>query len=161
SPRNAWQWGSARHHLFLRVWGDDGELVSEDGLAVLLRGVVQEEGTPGAGDPRLLGRRILGAYARGERLALERLVGGFSLVLLDGYRGRVLLYRNLIGPVVPYYRVGPRGLTFSSNLARLVDAAGEPVRAHESALPAYFVYRFVPGRETLFQDCFRVLPGQL
>jgi asparagine synthase (glutamine-hydrolysing) len=161
SCHKAWQWQASGFELFLRAWGEGIEVVSEGSLAVLLRGVVYDERHPGACDPAVVGRRILGAYARQERLPLEHLVGGFSLVLLDGYKGRVLLYRNIVGQVVPYYRVSSDGLTFSNNLATLVDAAAESPRPNESALPAFFIYRFVPGRETLFEDCFRLLPGQL
>jgi asparagine synthase (glutamine-hydrolysing) len=160
-PGATWHWQAAGHQLLLRVWGGEGQIISQGGLALLLRGVVDDDHAPGLESTSTVGHRLLDAYARHARLPLEHLDGSFALALLDGYEGRILLYRNLVGHVVPYYRATPEGLLFCSNLARLVDAAEEPVLPNEAALPAYFVYRFVPGRETLFQDCNRLLPGQL
>jgi asparagine synthase (glutamine-hydrolysing) len=93
-------------------------------------------------------------------LRLPGVEGSFTLVLLDGLAGRVLLFRNLVGAGFTYYHAGPGGLRFGSNLAELVDGAGNAPRVNERALPAFFISRFVPGRETLFDGFYRLLPGE-
>jgi len=71
-----------------------------------------------------------------------------------------MLYRNLVGTGFTYYHTAPGRLLFGSNLADLVDAAGTPPRPNEAALPAFFLYRCVPGPETLFDGFRRLLPGE-
>src|SRR5919202_1079736 len=44
--------------------------------------------------------------------------------------------------------------------AELVDAAAAPPRPNRGALPGFFLFRFVTGRETLFEDFYRLLPGE-
>ena len=43
----------------------------------------------------------------------------------------------------------------------LLDARGEAPRPNEQAVPAFFLYRNVPGRETLFDGVYRLMPGEL
>jgi len=86
--------------------------------------------------------------------------GSFTLVLLDGEVGRALLYRNLVGTGFTYYAEHAGRFLFSSNLAALVDALGIPPEPNEDALPSLFLYRYVPGRETLFRGIFRLMPGE-
>jgi asparagine synthase (glutamine-hydrolysing) len=73
----------------------------------------------------------------------------------------VLLYRNLVGAGFTYYHAGPDGFWFGGNLADLVEAAGAPRAPNRDALPTFFLYRFVPGRDTLFEGFHRLLPGEL
>src|SRR5262249_55735081 len=54
----------------------------------------------------------------------------------------------------------PDGLLFGGNLAELVEAAGLPARPNPAVLPAFFLFRCVPGRDTLFADFQRLLPGE-
>ena len=99
-------------------------------------------------------------YLEHGELAVEGLDGSFTLALLDGQAHRVLLYRNLVGSGFTYYHAASDGLLFGSNLAELVDASHVAPRPNRDALPAFFLYRCVPGRETLFDGFFRLLPGE-
>jgi asparagine synthase (glutamine-hydrolysing) len=49
---------------------------------------------------------------------------------------------------------------FASNLAELVDATTEKPQPNLQVLPTFFLYRSVPGRETLFEGYYRLLPGE-
>src|SRR5439155_2096527 len=94
-------------------------------------------------------------------LPIEQLEGSFTVALLDGRAGRVLLYRNLVGAGFTYYCAMAGGLLFASNLADLLDARGVAPRPNDRAVPAFFLYRCVPGRETLFDGVYRLMPGEL
>ena len=50
-------------------------------------------------------------------------------------RGRVLLYRNLVGAGFTYYHAGLDGLLFGGNLADLVERRQAPPRPNREALP--------------------------
>ncbi len=91
---------------------------------------------------------------------LRRLEGSFTIALLDGEAGRLLLFRNIVGTGFTYYTQTPEGLFFSRNLANLVRHLDTSLSPNEAVLPAYFLYRFVPGRETLFAGVYRLMPGE-
>jgi asparagine synthase (glutamine-hydrolysing) len=52
-------------------------------------------------------------------------------------------------------------MAFGANLAEMVDELGIEVRTNLERLPSFFIYRYVPGRETLFDGLYRVLGGEL
>ena len=98
--------------------------------------------------------------ASGE-LPVEQLEGSFTLALLDGRKGKLLLYRNLVGTGFTYYTERHGGLVFGGNLAELVRMLDGDCRPNRQALPIFFLYRSVPGRQTLFDGIFRLMPGEL
>jgi asparagine synthase (glutamine-hydrolysing) len=129
-----------------------------DSVALLLRGrAVANLRLPDASD---VANGIAQYYESTGELPVHHLEGAYTLVILDGKRGRVLLYRNLADNGFTYYTVGPDGFRFASNLADLLEAAAGTPQLNAAALPAYFLYRFVPGRETLFKDIYRLMPGE-
>jgi asparagine synthase (glutamine-hydrolysing) len=155
-----WSHEDGEWKLFLHNQGDGLRLFTWGSLALLLRGYARPCGTSGPLDLDRAAEEIRCRYLERGVLAVEGLDGSFTLALLDGASRRVLLYRNLVGTGFTYYRAGAGGLRFGSNLADLVDEAGEPPRPNAAALPAFFLYRFVPGRETLFDGWCSLLPGE-
>jgi asparagine synthase (glutamine-hydrolysing) len=153
-------WGGDAGGLFLRAPGPGCRLFTWDGLALLLRGYARPAGSTGPLDPEGLAEGLRYHYLEHGSLAVDDLDGSFTLALLDAPAGRVLLYRNLVGAGFTYYTAGPAGFLFGGNLAEVVDASGAAPRPNAGALPAFFLYRWVPGRETLFEDFFRLLPGE-
>jgi asparagine synthase (glutamine-hydrolysing) len=145
--------------LFLGARGLCSRLFAWDSLALLIRGYARPE-TGHLPDLELIAEDIRRHYLEEGSLPTEGLEGSFTLALLDAQAGRVLLYRNLIGAGFTYYRSEGRRFLFGSNLADLVDEAGGEPRPNRDALPAFFLYRWVPGRETLFDGFYRLLPGE-
>ena len=103
---------------------------------------------------------ILHEYYKLGELSVNEMEGSFTVVLIDRTRGRALLYRNLVGTGFTYYCETRDGVFFSSNLADLVRRVLSQPEANINAFPAFFIYRAVPGRETLFRDVYRLLPGE-
>jgi asparagine synthase (glutamine-hydrolysing) len=155
-----WRSGGGETELFVESRGDCGRLFTWGGLALLLRGPVRLASASGPPDVERVAEEVRGHYLEYGELPVDDLEGSFTLALLDGPSRRVLLYRNLVGAGFTYYHAGRAGLLFGSNLADLVDAAGVAPRPNHAALPTFFLYRFVPGRETLFEDFYRLLPGE-
>jgi asparagine synthase (glutamine-hydrolysing) len=150
----SWTASAGEHELFVDAAGPACRLFTWDGLALLLRGYVAGE------DPERVAQELRCGYLEHGELAIDGLDGSFTLVLLDAAAGRVVLYRNLVGSGFTYYQAGPDGLRFGNNLADLVAASGAEPRANAAALPTFFLYRWVPGRETLFDGFSRLLPGE-
>jgi asparagine synthase (glutamine-hydrolysing) len=154
-----WTAEGAETSLALRSGGAAALFTWED-VALLLRGYARPAGSTAPLDLERLAQSIRCHYLETGDLAVDDLDGSFSLALLDAAAGRVLLYRNLIGAGFTYYHADTGGLRFGSNLAALLDAVGGTPRRNCSVLPSFFLYRWVPGRETLFADFYRLLPGE-
>lgn len=156
---DAWRWAAGAGELFLHARGNCCRLFDFGPRAVLVRGHVVDTWSrrPSAD---LLAERLHQAYLEQGLLAVDGLEGSFTLALLDGEAGRVLLYRNLVGNGYTYYHSVGGGLLFASNLATLVEVSGETPRPSEDDLPTFFVNRNVPGRNTLFAGFHRLLPGE-
>jgi asparagine synthase (glutamine-hydrolysing) len=154
-----WGWVGERVELFLRG-APAARLCIWDDLALLLRGYARPRGSTGPLDLERVAEELRCHYLEHGGLAVDDLDGSFTVALLDGQAGRLLLYRSLVGSGFTYYHACPDGLLFAGNLAELVDAAQAAPRANPEVLPAYFLYRCVPGRQTLFADFQRLLPGE-
>jgi asparagine synthetase B (glutamine-hydrolysing) len=155
-----WGWVGEGTELCVRGSRTGCRLFTWDGLALLLRGYARPTGSSGTLDLERVAEELRCQYLEYGALAVDDLEGNFTLALLDSQAGRVLLYRNLIGSGFTYYHAGPDGLLFGGNLTELVDLATRQPTANREVLPAFFLFRCVPGRETLFNDFHRLLPGE-
>jgi asparagine synthase (glutamine-hydrolysing) len=155
-----WGWMGERVELFVRGAPACSRLFTWDALALLVRGYARPRSSSAPLDLERIAEEVRCHYLEHGTLAVDDLDGSFTLALLDGQAGRLLLYRNLVGSGFTYYHASGDGLLFAGNLAELVDAVGRSPAANREALPPFFLYRCVPGRETLFSDLYRLLPGE-
>src|SRR5258708_24258087 len=155
-----WGWVGTKTELFLRGDPTTTRLFRWDGLAILLRGYARPAGVSGPLDLERVAEELRCHYLEHGTLAVDDLDGSFTLALLDSQAERVLLYRNLVGAGFTYYHARPDGLLFGGNLVELLDLAAARPTPNRDVLPAFFLFRCVPGRETLFDDFYRLLPGE-
>jgi asparagine synthase (glutamine-hydrolysing) len=156
STGEEWGWLGATHELFVR--GAVGcQLFKWDSVALLVRGYARS--SEGPLDQNRVARYLHEEYCRTGELAVQGLDGAFTLALLDSRAERVLLYRNLIGTGFTYYQASAQGLLFAGNLTELLPHLPSP-RPNREVLPSFFLYRCVPGRETMFEGVERLLPGE-
>ncbi len=154
--RGAWHAGN----VFVRTAGPSCRLYSWDSLALVVRGTVRLGSRRSQSELDRVAEEIRAHYLEQGTLPISGLEGSFTLALLDAHAGRVLLYRNFVGSGFTYYHANHAGLLFGNNLTQVLDALSEPAGVNRRALPAYFISRFVPGRETLFEGIYRLLPGE-
>ncbi len=109
--------------------------------------------------------RVAGAAIGGaglERLArqgrLGEVEGAFALAWLDG--DDLHLARDGVGERGAYYARSGGGIAFASTLRPLLVGGLVPRTLNTAALPAYLSYGYLPGRETLVEGVFELLPGQ-
>jgi asparagine synthase (glutamine-hydrolysing) len=91
----------------------------------------------------------------GDRFA-ERLRGMFAAAVWDSRRGRLVLARDRFGIKPLYYRAGPDGLEFASELRAL--PRGE---VDLDALEGFLAFNSVPAPFTIFRDARKLPPGHL
>ena len=162
SPASVLQHISGEYELFLRVPPQLDQTATQGPISIMLRGYAVLDGAAAtATGLHALLSSLLEHYRKHQDLPVERLEGSFTIVLLDGAAGRLLLYRNIVGTGFTYYAQTSEGLLFGNNLADLVRSLPRDPVPNTEVLPAYFLFRFVPGRETLFKDVFRLMPGEL
>lgn len=151
-----WTYENGETTLFLQPHGFACQAGPSDAIAVLIRGQAHW-----GGSKQDIIQAIRDHYRLHGQLPVERLEGNFTILILDGPRARILLYRSLASNGFTYYTQSQHGFRFGSNLADLVETSGSAPQPNDNVLPAYFLYRFVPGRETLFDGFYRLMPGEL
>lgn len=124
-------------------------------VLVFLRGYVAGR------EPTDAARQLRDEYAQRQELKVDELDGCFTAGLLDGVKGGLSVYRSLLANGHTYYTSGSHHVLVSSNLALLIRALPTPPRPDVSVLPSFFLFRAVPGRRSLFQGIYRLLPGEL
>jgi asparagine synthase (glutamine-hydrolysing) len=102
------------------------------------------------------GARELELLARQGRLG--EVEGAFALAWLDGEG--LHLARDPVGERGVYYAHVSGGVVFASTLRPLLDGGIVPRTLNAGALPAYLSFGYLPGRETLVESVFELLPGQ-
>jgi len=162
NEHNALRWYAAGEHceLALRYSGLKLLPVSEKGT-VLVCGYAVRSGSDRVCLHEELAELVWKGYERLGRPPVEELEGCYTAVILDKLRGRVQAYRNLCSNHTLYYTEWNGCLWFGSNAAVVVRACPRPPVPNQSVLPAFFLFRSVPGRETLFRGVNRLMPGEL
>ncbi|MBM4196592.1 MAG: asparagine synthase (glutamine-hydrolyzing) [Gammaproteobacteria bacterium] len=101
---------------------------------------------------------VLKLYEQRGIDSLRELNGDFALALLDQRSRRLYLVRDRIGVKPLYYSITPDRLLFGSEVKALV-AGGLRPELDTEGLQRYFVFKYTPGTDTLFQGVRRVPPG--
>src|ERR1700722_4197850 len=100
-------------------------------------------------------------YAREGADFADHLRGMYATALFDPSTGQVVLARDPFGIKQLYYVEKPAYFAFASEPQALI-AAGLASRALQPAARAELLQlKFTTGRETIFSDIRRVLPGEL
>lgn len=90
---------------------------------------------------------------------LDDLIGMFAFALYDLETGQLLLARDHFGIKPLFYtRTGNR-LAFASELKLLVQTPGFDRTLNLTALTGAMNYLWVPGNESIFQNCFKLPPA--
>ena len=103
---------------------------------------------------------LLEAYCAWGVDAFARLTGMFACALWDARKRRLLLVRDRLGIKPLYYCVHDGVLTFGSELRALRRHRGFEPCIDRGALGRYLRYGYVTGRQTIYANVWRVLPGE-
>jgi asparagine synthase (glutamine-hydrolysing) len=136
--------GAARARPVGRIRGDVPDPLAADFDSCLL----DSRPVATAGDWR--------AVLAAGRLADVR--GAFALAWRDDTG--VSLARDGIGERTLFYAVTPNGLEFASSVGDLLATGRVPRKLNLRAVASYLTYAYLPGRETLVEGVFEVLPGE-
>ena len=90
---------------------------------------------------------------------LDSLRGMFALALWDGPRRRLVLARDRFGKKPLFYHVGPRGLTFASELGALAASGHFERRPNIDAIAEFLCLQYVPSPWTAFAGVNKLPAG--
>jgi asparagine synthase (glutamine-hydrolysing) len=90
---------------------------------------------------------------------LQRVRGAFVVACRSA--SGVRLMRDPIGERTLYYTCPGRGIVFASSLPAILASGLVPRTLHLPAVAAYLSFAYLPGRETLVEGVFEVLPGEI
>jgi asparagine synthase (glutamine-hydrolysing) len=90
---------------------------------------------------------------------LEFVNGMFAFALWDSVKRDLIICRDRLGVKPLYFAEHNSNFVFSSEVKSLIKF-GVPARINESAFEEFFTFRFVAGSNTLFDNIYKVLPGE-
>lgn len=102
----------------------------------------------------------LHGWAHWGRKALSKLNGMYAFALFEHASRELWLVRDRLGIKPLYYAKLPDRLLFASELKALLPALPQTPEINPLALAQFFQNQSSSGRETIFKDIQRVLPGE-
>ena len=91
---------------------------------------------------------------------LDRVAGSFALAWVDA-DGSLSLARDAIGHRNLYYTHSGSSFVFASTVRALLEVGAAARRLDLRAVAAYLAYAYVPGRHTLVEGVYELLPGEI
>jgi asparagine synthase (glutamine-hydrolysing) len=91
--------------------------------------------------------------------SVERFRGMFAFALWDERKQLLLLARDRVGIKPLYYTNTGKALVFGSEIKSLIADPSVERRINPRAIDRFLTYYYLPGKETLFEEIFKLDPG--
>jgi asparagine synthase (glutamine-hydrolysing) len=92
---------------------------------------------------------------------LDKLDGMFALAIWDARRRRLVIARDRAGKKPLFYAERPGIFAFASEIKALLQYPAIDTEMNASAVPAFFLYGYVPNPATLYRGIVHVPPGHV
>lgn len=102
---------------------------------------------------------ILAAYIFWGLEFVDRLKGMFAIAILDERKDQLILIRDRFGIKPLYYYRGENDFVFASELKAIMLTPEIPQEINYHSFVNYFIYRYVPSPETIWQNVFKIPPA--
>lgn len=90
-----------------------------------------------------------------------KLNGMFGIALWDGRRRRLILARDRLGIKPLYYSRSNGSLVFASEIKSILKSRKVEAALNVPGLEEYFIFRFLAGEKTMFENIYNLLPGHV
>lgn len=104
---------------------------------------------------------ILAAYEAWGIDAVQRFNGMFAFALFDREAQSLYLVRDRMGVKPLYYFTDGEAMVFASELKPIMKYPGFRKEIDRDALTMYLAAEYIPGRQSIFRNTFKLLPGEL
>jgi len=102
---------------------------------------------------------LLRAFQHWGTSCLDRFVGMFAFVIVDGDKQKLWLCRDRVGIKPLYYSIRDNGLLFSSETKALATVTHAPLTLDSNSLTDYLRYGYTVGEHTIYNEVKKVKPG--
>lgn len=103
---------------------------------------------------------LLHGYEEYGSALLDRLRGMYAFVIWDREAGRLFGARDIFG-IKPFYYYHREGVfLFGSEIKSFLEHPDFQKELHEERLPDYLCYEYIPDRETLFRNVYKLGNGE-
>ena len=161
SHEDCWSAESNDHVFKLKGAETCTATLDQNGKKLLLLGMARRNGRPFQKDQKIVLGEILDDYEKSGELKIDGLEGSFTVFLADPEKERMFLFRNLVGSSFAYYTQTEQGVFFGNNLAEVARNSKRKLSVANEQLPIFFIFRFVQDSYTLFDEIFRIRPGEI
>ena len=104
---------------------------------------------------------IVHAFEEFGSTFVEHLDGMFAFALWDSKNRKLYLVRDRLGKKPLYYAFVDNGIVFASEIKALLKHKEIKAEINLKAVDLFLSMRVVPGKETLFDGVFKLLPGEM
>ncbi|WP_457571548.1 asparagine synthase (glutamine-hydrolyzing) [Desulfovulcanus sp.] len=102
---------------------------------------------------------ILYSYKEWGIKAIEKFIGMFAIALLDKIENKLHLIRDRAGVKSLYYYVNDSEFLFTSEIKSFHKYANFKNKLNKRILSYYFQFGYIPAPYTIFENCYKLLPG--
>jgi asparagine synthase (glutamine-hydrolysing) len=102
---------------------------------------------------------LLELYRQKKEACLDDVVGMFAFAIYEMANGKLFIARDHFGIKPIFYTQIGNAFAFSSELKTLIRLPNFNKNINEVSLVACINYLWVPGNETMFQECFKLPPA--
>ncbi len=105
---------------------------------------------------------IVHLYEEYGEQCVEKLWGDFAFAIYDAKKKKIFLARDRIGvkPLYYHYDKQRKEFSFASEIKALLANNNINREINQSALRQYLTYRYVFDKNTIFNNIYRILPGE-
>lgn len=103
---------------------------------------------------------ILNIYKQYGIDGFNYLNGMFAFAIYDKEKKKVVLARDNFGVKPLYYSFTSNGLTFGSEIKAILQNKNYKAELDYNAFNSFLTYRYNPSPQTLFQNIFKLKPGE-
>lgn len=156
----AYLWSSSRSDVTTFIWvgGNCHARVENSRHLIISLGHISGNKKVGEGALREIERFLL----RRSFLPLKSFEGSFALIVVDKFKNKIMIYRNIVGLPCVYY-LSMRKLTLFSDsisfLTQVINTICPRLPINRFQVPSHLLYG-VTGRETLFKHIRRIMVGE-
>jgi asparagine synthase (glutamine-hydrolysing) len=153
--------GVARRWEFQQVASTDGLLVAADADLTNLALLRSEVRSSGASGVQSVADVLVALYRLHGDAFVEKLEGGFSIVLWDSAKRRLLLALDRMGIKSLYWRLENGRMLFASRVGAIRAVQDGAAEANRAAILQFLLFSVVPAPLSVYVGTHRLEPGRL
>ncbi|PLX07007.1 MAG: asparagine synthase (glutamine-hydrolyzing) [Marinilabiliales bacterium] len=102
---------------------------------------------------------VIHAFEEWGMKMLDKLEGMFAFALWDEKNQKLFLARDRFGIKPLYYYFDNEQIIFASEIKAIIENKNIPREINKKSVSEYFIYRYIPSPNTIFNNIFKIEPA--